>query len=280
MGEKEFITNKEYHSRPGLSKSGLMPFSVSPYHFRMEKEYQEPTDVFSVESKKFNVGTATHTQYLEPDKFSSEISLEPTVIGSKLKKENKLVLDGWKKDVLTTGKTPITQQQYQTIYNMYQELHYGDNGSAQGLLAADGETEISYFWKDPIYGFDCKCRVDKVFTDYTIPPVDFKTTGQGANHENFVKIVGGLKYHWQAWFYLEGIKQVEGREYDKFLFLVQETTPPYAVAVYQLGYDAIFAAEQQIEPLRRQYAECLETDIWPSFNNEVQLIEMKPWDLK
>lgn len=120
----------------------------------------------------------------------------------------------------------------------------------------------------------CKVRLDWYTGLKEV--VDLKSC-LDASYEAFSKAIANLKYHWQAWFYLKGITTVKEVEHTKFIFIAVEKDPPYGVAVYEATEAMLKKAQTQIEPLLDVYAQCLKTDVWPGYRDELQQIDLPRW---
>jgi hypothetical protein len=140
--------------------------------------------------------------------------------------------------------------------------------AAGGLLESVQEVELSVVWDDAETGVRCKARWDgcaRLVAGGTI--IDIKTT-RDASRMAFERSVFTYGYHRQGALYLQSAEAVEvpARHYA---ILAVEKEPPYAAAVYRLTEGAIDAGGEQIRPLMRRYAECLRTDEWPGYPDEV-----------
>ena len=76
---------------------------------------------------------------------------------------------------------------------------------------------------------------------------------------------------------MNGLTAVTQQEHTTFIFIALEKDPPYAVAVYEATKDMLETAQRQIGPLLDMYAECLRTDCWPGYKDEVQQIQLPRW---
>jgi hypothetical protein len=50
-----------------------------------------------------------------------------------------------------------------------------------------------------------------------------------------------------------------------FIFVVQDTEPPYLVGIYRLPAEAIMAAQDEVAEARRVYARCVAAGEWPGY---------------
>jgi hypothetical protein len=62
-----------------------------------------------------------------------------------------------------------------------------------------------------------------------------------------------------------------------FLFVAQETRPPYLVAVYQSTAAALRYGRVRNDLACETFAECVATDTWPGYSSDVEQISLPPW---
>jgi hypothetical protein len=256
------LSNEEYHNQPGLNKSALVQLAKSPAHYFewYHAQEEEPT-------KAMVIGTAIHTAILEPDKFVQSIIIAPQV--DKRTKAGKAEWESFQEKA--KGKIILTQDEADAIAGMKESIYH--NIAAYDLLL-EGVAEQSVFFKDPVHSFLCKVRPDFYTSDKEV--VDVKTC-LDASYDGFSRAIANFKYHWQAWWYLNGLTAVTGVKHNKFIFLAVEKEPPYAMAIYEATKDMLKIAEHQVAPLLDVYAECLKTDVWPGYYDELQNIELPRW---
>ncbi|MEJ2099126.1 MAG: PD-(D/E)XK nuclease-like domain-containing protein [Desulfobacterales bacterium] len=256
------LSNEEYHRQEALNKSGLVQLSKSPAHFY--EWYQAPEEE---PTRAMVLGTAIHLALLEPEKYDRSIAIAPQV-----DKRTKAGRQQWESfEKRAAGKIIINQDEASAIAGMKESVF--NNRTAYDLLL-EGVSEQSIFFKDPVHGFLCKVRPDWYTPDGWV--VDVKTC-LDAGYDGFSRAIANFKYHWQALFYLDGLTAVNGKRHNKFIFIAAEKEPPYAVAVYEATKDMLHTARKQIEPLLEIYGECLKTDVWPGYKDELQQIQLPRW---
>jgi len=264
--ENEFIqiSNRDYHEGPGVSKSDLTLFAVTPAHYKAKEEYEEtPTMAF---------GQAVHAAILEPSRFADEYMVAPENIDKRTKAGKE-----WFAEAEASGKTVLKWDDHTALLGMKKSVY--TSKTARALLEDDGLIEHSGWWKDPRTGLLLKCRPDKVSTGLKIL-VDLKTTTE-AGYDAFTKKVANYKYHWQGFLYLEGTREIlDANEYRDFLIIVVETKPPYAMAVYRLDEEMLYIASQEIAVLLDEFRECQEADHWPGYPDKVQTISLPRYYVK
>ena len=202
------LTNSEYHTSPGISKSGLELFKESPALLEWSRNCPEDDEVMAAD-----FGDALHARLLEPDRFASEYVAAPKFDRRTTKgKEGAAEFDEANK-----GKIVLDAEDAKKL-----ELMYGSamaHPTARFLLESAGAIEESYFWIDKQTGELCKNRRDKRLNDHPIL-VDVKSCAEIAQFSRAIEDYG---YWLQDGMYSEGYEDQYG-EAPGFLFLVIQTS--------------------------------------------------------
>ena len=122
----------------------------------------------------------------------------------------------------------------------------------------------------------CKARIDYVHEVGGFL-VDLKSA-KDASPDGFARAMVNYRYYQQAAFYMAGYKAATG-DASAFLFVPVEKTLPYATAVYEVNDWTIEAGERAYRKALDTYAECIKTGLWPSYQTEVELIDIPDWAL-
>lgn len=306
------ITNHDYHNGPGISKSGLDLIAKSPahyYHAVNAANDNEPTAAQAF-------GTAFHALLLEPELFWATYAEPlkradyPDAINNKdelvalaadldiaIKKSGKVDeiaatiraagvdLQMWSEikahyEGLNTGKIILPEDDFYRLINMRDAVMA--HPAASYLMNLPGKAEQSVYWTDPKTGVLCRCRPDR-WTENNIV-VDLKTTND-ASPEGFAKSIYNWRYHVQDVMYRDGIKIASGSE-PSFVFLAVEKDAcvvngaAKGVAVYVLDDESRAAGLKDYRQSLDDYAACLESNKWPGYENQVQIISIPAWGLK
>lgn len=263
------IPNGDYHRGIGknaLSKGGLVALAKSPAHLKTYRDNPpDPTPAMIF-------GSQFHYAVLEPDLFDKRYVVAPSV--DRRTKKGKAEWAEFQLSLAENNQEVITQDSFDLIRSMRDSVF--ESEVAKGLLS-DGLAEQSIFWNHPTWGFPCKARPDFINEQYHLL-IDLKTAND-ASPEAFAKAAANLKYHWQGYWYLTGIKDVfdNGGEYKDFIFIVVEKTPPYSVQNYILQQEHMALAREQIKPLLSRYAECFASDVWPGPPDRIQTLDLPAW---
>jgi len=257
------IDIEDYHSGPGVSKSGLWTIHKStPAHYKYPPVVEKTTTSQGIA----DFGHATHTAVLEPEKFERLVYRGPED-----RKGNK-----WtdaKEFCKLEGMTLLTQSQFDECQVIRDMVHA--NAFINNIITG-GKTEVesSGYRIDPKTGVLVRWRPDFYREDIGIM-LDVKTT-ESAQPEAFARSVVNFGYHAQEAHYTDGHVGL-GRPVNGFLFLALEKKSPYAAALYELPPSIVQEGRVAMERATEVYAGCLKTDTWPAYPEGVQELAFKRW---
>lgn len=142
-------------------------------------------------------------------------------------------------------------------------------------LAEDGAAELSGYHHDPETGVRLRYRPDWL-TEHVC--VDVKTS-QSANPSEFARSVAKWGYHQQWAFYEDGLA-AHGITGLRLLFAVVEKEPPYLTSVCELDPESIAEGRRLNRIAIDTYAQCVETNRWPGYSEQVHPIGLPTWLLR
>jgi hypothetical protein len=176
-------------------------------------------------------------------------------------------------------KVPILRDAYLEIQTMVAALKT-DRRVAALLDQEWGTPETSIFWRDQPTEIMLRARIDWCPTldpDRRSLLVDYKTSNT-ADPDEFPNTARKFGYHQQgAWYREAAIASGIADEDCKFLFIVQERTPPYLVSVIELDTPAMRIGALLNRRAINLYAECLEAGSWPGYSDNVDLVSLPIW---
>jgi hypothetical protein len=247
------ISNETYHQGSGISRSALMKFKRSPYHYWYEY-INPPYYVADPATPAQILGQALHEFILEPKQFEAHFFVLP-----KFDKRTKAGAERWSQiQIEHTNKSFLTEAQYQDLQQMAESFQ---KNTVALKLIGDAQIEQSIYWTDPDTDIFCKCRPD-ILHDNLI--VDLKTAQDGSAW-SFSKAILDYGYHIQAAMIREALQQLKEITINDFFFIVIEKSAPFVTTVYQLDKKSIEKGHDEFKNLLLHYKQCLETNIWPSY---------------
>lgn len=260
------MTNKEYHLHEAVSKSDLDLINKSPAHYieaKMCPKEQTPSML---------LGSVVHKLILEPETFCHEYAVCPEI-----DRRTKAGKEQWKEftDGLTDDITVIDKATYELALTVAEAVK---NHPVASRLLTGGQAEQSYFWNHKS-GTECKCRPDYLRTDIKTV-VDVKTT-QDASPEEFTKTAYKFRYHVQAAWYTDGLKQC-GIDINNFMFIVVETKAPYNVMVYAADDNMMTLGRSEAEKNLETYISCKKCNNWHGYEEspKINSLSLPEWVLR
>lgn len=248
------ISNDEYHSSLGISRSGLTKIIDAPIYYKAA--YIDKKG--SIQTNAMIIGNALHTKVLEPELFNSQYYC--------LSKIDRRTTDGKaeyaKALAMSNGKTLIKSEDMDLIEVLSYSIK--NNNDAIGLME-NTLHEKSLYWTDDETGILCKARPDFMFLSERISYVgDIKTT-KNASPFNFQKDMFNYGYHIQAAMIAEGLKQIKGIIVEDFYYVVVEKAEPYVTAIYKINSEALEHGHKKFREGLTLLKKCQETNEWPSY---------------
>jgi hypothetical protein len=257
---KIICSMQEYHAAEAVGSSALRQITnQTPAHYLYDKNNpSQPTP-------SQRLGTLIHEAILEPYRFAEMSVIMPDFsgTGSRAAKEDWLLNNH--------GKIILNQETKDQIDGIIKSLIA--HPSARQLMS-DGHAEESLFWRDAETGMQCKARPDFVREGRIV--VDVKST-LDASYRSFQKDIANYGYDQQAAHYLDGCSEVLGGNYDTFLIVAVEKTPPYAVAVYQFDETMVNEGRAKNQAALKTLAECKKTGIYPAYPTGITPIALPSW---
>ena len=282
------IPAEEYHAIDRCSNSRLSLLEQSPAHAKEAIDNPTPS------TKSQRIGTAAHTAVLEPHLMDESLAVATqcagtTNSGKQCSYSGKVRRNGsWYCGTHDPGEDEageaydglvVSEDDYEDIARMRDAVHAHPVAAE---LLEEGRPELTALFDhadvDKETGevrseLACKARIDTYHPDGVI--VDLKTT-RDASKDAFRKSLWNYGYFRQLAFYRYALHQLV-QDVDLALIVAAEKKPPYGVAVYELSETTLKAGMRQLEDLLATYAECVRTDEWPCYPEEVQGLELPHW---
>lgn len=302
------IPNADYHSGPGISKSGLDIVRRSPLH------YQHSLTARRDPTPDQRIGTLAHALILEPetiwehyaspfiapegalatvDELKERLKGLGLPIGGKKAELAARLLEADPSAILlddaralhaeTVGDRAIVSADEMTQAEAIRDAVMAHPAAGKLLAPGSGVAELSAYWRDQETGSLCRCRPDWWRHDGIV--VDLKTA-RDASPEGFSKSILGWRYHVQAAYYLDGIKSARAARGVKmpapkaFVFVAVEKAAPYAVGVYTLDAQSVEIGRREYREDLAAYAQCRNSDVWPGYGDKIQSISLPEWRLR
>jgi len=283
-GIRHDVEIEAYHAMVGISKTGLDNINRSPAHYyALHRDPLRPTPKDRAGQLE---GTLAHCAILEPHVFGQRYVVIPSNAprrpteaqwnAAKPSPDSVNAMAWWRDfNSLNQGKTVITGHQYEVAMRQADSVHrLHDIHDA----LTRGMPEVSAMWVDPQTGVLCRCRPDWVarYGPRAVVLLDVKTYADASAHE-FRRQVARKRYHVQDAFYSDGYQAASGDAVMGFVFVAVESEYPYAASALMLDDRSRAQGKTDYRRNLDTYAECLLRGTWPSYSQEVQLIDLPAW---
>lgn len=251
------LSIEDYHSGVGISRSSIMEFNKTPFHY-WNKHINPNTIKVDQKSKSLNIGNLLHTYVMERDKFNAKYLLVEKMDG-RTDEAKKYYAEVNK---VLNGRTMIKKDEFAEIQMMSDSLL--SNKKILDLIIG-GQYEKSLYWNDPHTGLLCKVRPDIWHKGFIC---DLKTC-VNARLREFQQSLYKYGYHIQCAMMQQAFEHVFNIQMRDFIFIVIENTYPYANAIYKLDE---LALEQSVEIFKNKLLDinqCYQNNDWPSYKTQI-----------
>lgn len=213
---------------------------------------------------KFDLGTSAHALLLD-ETAAGIVVVDADDWRTKAAREAR-------DEAHANGKTALLATDFAAAQEMVEAARKFIAGSEIASDWAAAKSEQTVLWRED--GVWLRARPDRLSNDRAII-MDYKTTGD-ASPETFIRQMVSLGYHIQAEFYRRGVRAL-GAEPKAFVFIAQETEPPYECALYAcdplLQEIGQFAVDRAIDEWRK----ALQTNEWRGYGSRVHWATAPAW---
>ncbi len=266
------IPADEYHAdpcpAPSLSSSiGRILISESPLHAWTAHPRLNPAYAHE-EKEAFDLGSAAHALLLEgADRM---IVIDADSYRTKAAQEAR---DAARE----RGAHPVLATKYRDVQAMVQRAHeaIARCPDLSGITLADGEAEKVAIWQEGDAWM--RARFDWIAHDRRLV-LDYKTTAASASPEQWPRTMAGMGGEFQGAFYHLANERTGGPEGAKFVFVVQETTPPYACSLQGLSPAYLELGYSKVREAITTWQRCMASGIWPAYTPRICWMEPPAWE--
>lgn len=258
------MPEEQYHAHPALSSTDARRLNDCPARFKWFKdgrtEYKAEFD-FGHAAHKLVLGVGADVDVIEADDWRT--------------KDAKAQRD----ESRTAGRIPILRDDWDRANAMADAIR--QHPIAGRLLDPDrGRPEASLVWPDGDVWR--RARFDflpEPKAGQRLVLVDYKTA-KSADPRKFAKSAADYGYHQQDPWYRDAAVALLGVEDPAFVFVVQEVQPPCIVTVCELDPYDVRGGRVLNRQAIETYRACRDAGRWPGYSDEVELIELPPWQRK
>lgn len=265
---------EDYHAdpcpEPSLSGSIAIPLiHRSPRHAWWQHPRLNPAAEPFEASAKMDLGSACHKLLLGAGAEIEEIEAENFT--TKAAREARDV-------ARAAGRIPMLSKDMQTAHEMVAVAkdRLWNSVEAKGPGDESGKAEQTMIWREGAIW--CRGMVDWLSVSRRVV-VDYKTTGTSARPDDIERHFYDMNYHLKAAFYERGLDVLD-RSYigrRRFLFLFQETDPPYECSLIEPSESGMTIGRKQATYAIRRWQQCMATGQWPGYGSEVYRAAAPQW---
>lgn len=257
------LSYQEYASAPGLRSGWLQEIRKSPAHLKESITNPKPA------TEALILGQMIHTALEDPERFLTSAVVEPIFTGktkdgrdSTRSAEAGKKRDEWRASVPETAIV-VTQEEHDMIQGIIEKLTM--HRLCRNLLRS-GVRESSVWVKDPETGLVLKCRLDFIHDHGFL--VDYKSTMNAAAWSFSSEIFSERKrfYILNLAHYVHCLRVAGIGRKDEATIIAIEKPRPHGINVFPLDQGMLDMGERWRASLTRRYAECLEKDVWPCYD--------------
>ena len=173
------------------------------------------------------------------------------------------------------GMIPLKTKAYNSAKNLYEALE--EFRDRTGYFT-QGRPEQTVIWDEGDHWG--RCRIDWLPDDPAAPLLDLKTTGGLATLAGWGRTAFQFGADLQAAMYPRACEFVRHEAPNGMLFVVAETSPPYAIRVFGLDDIAVDVGRQKAAAARAIWVQCLALGQWPSYPLNTEWILPPPWEVR
>jgi hypothetical protein len=270
------IPMAEYQADPAPVASlsaGLVDLLIreSPLHAwhahpKLNPEYQPEVD------SRFDIGTAAHALLFEG--MDNAVIVEADDWRTKAARETRDA-------IRAAGKLPLLARHHAAVEEMVMAANraWAHNDDMAGYSLSEGKNEWSIVWKSQPSDVWCRCRPDHLSKDRKLI-VDAKFTDLSANPATFERQIDRMGYDSRAAFYLRGNAATGGPEDARYVYLIQETKPPYAASFIALDPAYLDIGARKVERAIAIWRDCMASGKWPGYTNRIHYAAPSAWQLE
>ncbi len=248
------MRHDDYLEVDRVSSSYLKKLLRSPAHALCQQE----------RSSAMEFGTLVHNALEDLDGWQDKVVKAPKF--DLRRKADKVAKEEFEREHV--GKEVIKPEDYEALSIITSRVRSSRNLTE---LLDGASFEESGFFTDPVYGIDCKIRVDVANHEDRVL-IDWKTCQDALKFPYDAK---KYLYHLQAAFYLDGMSEITQKDWDRFVLVAIESKPPYGIIIYDLDLDSIQKGRKLYDDALSKYTECKFNNEFPSYEDRIRLLTIR-----
>lgn len=212
-----------------------------------------------INKKHFNIGKVAHALLLGKG-TDYAIVHEENYKSAAARKVRDAIIDA--------GKTPLLDHEARQVRAMAKAANVQiqsliDAGTIEKHPFAAANVERVLVWRDN--GTLCRAMLDGQSLDHDILS-EYKTEGESASPELWQWKARKMGYFFRLAFYRRGLEALKLAFSPQFHVFVQETEPPYLLAMYRVDDELIALEDARVRQAMKLWRRCVERNEWPGYS--------------
>lgn len=230
-------------------------------HPKLNPEWEETT------SDAMDLGSAAHAVLLENRPELIHVVDVPDWRTNAAKETRQAARDA--------GLIPLLPADARIVDQMVAAANSAIDGSPDLVGLGQLKAEQTYVFQESATGTWIRTRPDWVTSDGAVI-ISYKTTGQSADAESYLKTIMNSGHDMQAAFEIRGVESAGGNV-KAYVWAVQEAQAPYGVSLLGMAPDMRAYALDRFDAAVALWARCLESSFWPGYTRRVQYLSPPAW---
>lgn len=229
-------------------------------HPRLNPQHRPEEDV----TKEMDRGAAIHALLLEgaADRIEVIAANDYRTNDAKAKRDAARLV----------GKIPLLSADYERVRDTTLGIATQLAKTELAGMMDSGDAEMTAVWQDGDAW--CRSRFDWISADRSLI-VDLKTT-ENAEPNAYLRRMLKLGGDVQAAFYVRAVERLTGAA-PRFVELVVETEPPYAISLVALDPAWMAFATSKVEAALAIWQDCMAAGVWPAYSPRVCYGQLPAW---
>ena len=251
--------NNYYYTRPGVTATAIKAGSRSMLHMRHAMTEAK------ADTPAMRWGRLAHRAILEPSTLAELVATD----ADKRTKDYKTLRE-------QHGDNLVTIEERDRLAQMQERIACHQH--AAQLVAGCKAVELACYWSALPYG-EAKAKLDGYNADLRVL-VEYKTARQ-IDPRAWEAASWGMGYHLQAgWYACEACRHSHLDVSGGVFFVVQESAPPYDVAVYRTDGDLLDYGHKEAVRIAAEYRACERRNEWPGAHPDLRVVAMPQWAIE
>ena len=181
-----------------------------------------------------------------------------------------------REEAAAEGKLAVLGKHYALAQRMVDAAMEQLNLRGEEHLFRNGDGEVVTIWQEgPIW---LRQMIDWLSAD-CLTVADYKTTDMSVAPHNLPRMMSNAGWHIQAAMAERGLDALHpgSADYRRYVFVVQETEPPYLLNVVEMSSDVMTMGMKMLDMAVSTWRKCVVSNRWPGYPLDICVPEFPGW---